>query len=103
MTRDRYQPWRKGPAEIIQFPRVPVRCWLVLKTAPALWRAEIVGEPVEWEWVPVFGSRQQVLAWIDRYRPLIDRRGYRGGGLPIVIDDPEDWYGATRVTAGGVR
>lgn len=86
MRGPHYQPWRKGPAQIIPFPKVLVRCWLVVNVSPGLWYAEIVGEPVDWEWKPVTGTQMQVTEEIYRHRPFDPRRGYQARGIPIIVE-----------------
>lgn len=89
MTK-RYQPWRKGPAQVISFPaRCLIRAWYVRPAERGQWIGEIIGGRDFLDEGPMktdIGSLKLVFA-------AVCRRDARQG-LPVVLDD--------RAVEGGV-
>lgn len=76
MGRVLYQPWRKGPAQIIPFPIRFRRAWLICLVGGETYRGEVFGDPIEGPTLTGEGPRDLVLAALKRPE---NRRG-----LPIV-------------------
>lgn len=76
MKRKRYQPWRKGPATIIPFPKRWHRAWLVCLVEGADYRGELHGADCEGERLTEAGPHARVIEVLKRPE---NRRG-----LPIV-------------------
>lgn len=79
MKRRRYQPWKKGPAQIIAFPAVPLRAWWARQLPCGGWRGEIVGDGVEGSRITEIGSHfdlMRELKWPGNRR-----------GLPIIVGE----------------
>lgn len=71
-----YQPWRKGPAQIIAFPVRIQRAWLICATDGGDYRGEVFGLPTDGLTRTAEGPRDLVLEALKRPE---NRRG-----LPIV-------------------
>ena len=77
MAKVLYQPWRKGPAQIIPFPVRLQRAWLICRVDGDLYRGEVFGDGVtDGPTLTGEGPRELVLAALQR--PEARR------GLPIV-------------------
>lgn len=76
MRKKRYQPWGKGPAQIIPFPVRFQRAWLICHLGDGLYRGEVFGDVPDGPTVTGEGPHQLVLTAISRTE---NRRG-----LPIV-------------------
>ena len=74
-----YQPWRKGPAQIIPFRGEPVRAWAIVPDGDGF-RAELVGDRDLADEGP---SRSEVGSF-DLVRAAVLRRDVRQG-LPVLV------------------
>lgn len=75
----RYQPWRKGPAQIIPFRCQPIRAWAIVPIGDGF-RAELIGDRDLADEGP---SRSEV-GTFDLVFAAVKRRDIRQG-LPIVL------------------
>ena len=70
----KFQPWKRGPAEIVEFPRYPVRAIIVQKLREGVWFAQFSGD----QWTPRFYTNKGG-RWL-----VLDAIKHRRQGLPIV-------------------
>jgi hypothetical protein len=81
----RYQPWKKGPADILPFAQAPERCWCVVPVAgePGQFRGVLLGADGDELDGPKYteaGPRELVVSTLTDRTHLHCRRG-----LPIVL------------------